>query len=245
MGTSYVGSLLALANYAKCPPITLEHSNVLTSSSVQNSLKSGQRDKVKKFIALTQTGELTAINCLNQNEWKLDQASDNFFQNPNHYYRGELDRKRIEQMYNKYRDANDPQKITTDGIIQFLNDLNLSPESKLVLIIAWRFKAETQCEFTRDEFINGIAQLGVDSIEKLKQKLPVLEAELNDPAKFKDFYQYTFNYAKDSNQKSLDLEMSIAYWNIVMRGRFKFLDLWCQFLRVSSWLPVDFRFLVL
>lgn len=144
-----------------------------------------------------------------------------------------MDRKRIEQMFNRYRDASDPQKITTDGIIMFLNDLNLSPESKLVLIIAWRFKAETQCEFTRDEFVNGVQQMGVDSIEKLKQKLPVLEAELNDPQKFKDFYHYTFNYAKDSNQKSLDLEMSIAYWNIVMRGRFKFLDLWCQFLRVS------------
>lgn len=194
---------------------------------------------MKKFIGLTQTGEQTAIYCLNQNEWKLDLASDNFFQNPNLYYR-ELDRKRIEQMFMRYRDASDPQKITTDGIIQFLNDLNLSPDSKLVLIIAWRFKAETQCEFTRDEFMNGVHQMGVDSIEKLKQKLPVLETELSDPLKFKDFYQYTFNYAKDSNQKSLDLEMSIAYWNIVMRGRFKFLDLWCQFLRVSSELPYRF-----
>lgn len=200
----------------------------------QNSLKSGQRDKVKKFIALTQTGEQTAIYCLNQNEWKLDLASDNFFQNPNHYYR-ELDRKRIEQMFNKYRDPSDPQRITTDGIIAFLNDLQLSPESKLVLIIAWRFKAETQCEFTRDEFMNGVQQLGVDSIEKLKQKLPVLETELSDPMKFKDFYQFTFNYAKESSQKSLDLEMSIAYWNIVMRDKFKFLDLWCQFLRVRTY----------
>lgn len=185
-------------------------------------------------MSLTQTGEQTAIYCLNQNEWKLDQASDNFFQNPHLYTFRELDRKRIDQLFNKYRDASDPQKITTDGIIQFLGDLNLRPESKLVLIIAWRFKADTQCEFTRDEFVNGMSSLGVDSVEKLKQKLPSLEADLNDPLKFKDFYQYTFNYAKDSAQKSLDLEMSIAYWNIVMRGRFKFLDLWCQFLRVSE-----------
>jgi len=32
---------------------------------------------------------------------------------------------------------------------------------------------------------------------------------------------------------ALDLEMAIAYWNIVMKGRFKFLDLWCSFLMVS------------
>ena len=30
----------------------------------------------------------------------------------------------------------------------------------------------------------------------------------------------------------LDLEMAIAYWNIVLKGNVKFLDLWCSFLRV-------------
>uniref|UniRef100_A0A1X7SM77 Defective in cullin neddylation protein n=1 Tax=Amphimedon queenslandica TaxID=400682 RepID=A0A1X7SM77_AMPQE len=28
-----------------------------------------------------------------------------------------------------------------------------------------------------------------------------------------------------------DLEMAIAYWNLIFTGRFKFLDLWCEFLR--------------
>ena len=73
-----------------------------------------------------------------------------------------------------------------------------------------------------------------DSIDKLKTKLPNLEKEVsNDAAKFKDFYQFTFNYAKGANQKSLDLEMAVAYWNIVLRGRFKFLDIWCTFLKVN------------
>lgn len=56
-------------------------------------LKSAQRDKVRKFIALTQTGEQTAIACLSRNEWKLELASDNYFQQPELYYR-ELDRKK-------------------------------------------------------------------------------------------------------------------------------------------------------
>ena len=40
-----------------------------------------------------------------------------------------------------------------------------------------------------------------------------------DPNKFKEFYQFTFNYAKNPSQKGLDLEMALAYWNIVMAGR--------------------------
>lgn len=67
-----------------------------------------------------------------------------------------------------------------------------------------------------------------------KGKLPLLENELNDPNKFKDFYQFTFNYAKEHAQKGIDLDMAIAYWNIVLQGHFKFLDLWCKFLTVNT-----------
>lgn len=72
----------------------------------QHKLKSSQRDKVKKFIAFTQTGEATAIFCLAQNEWKLELASDNYFQNPQVYYKEpkiSVDRKKLELLYNKYR----------------------------------------------------------------------------------------------------------------------------------------------
>lgn len=78
-----------------------------------------------------------------------------------------------------------------------------------------------------------------DSIDKLKAKLPTLEHELRDTAKFKDFYQFTFNYARNPGQKGLDLDMALAYWNIVLQGRFRLLNLWCQFLQVS-WFLVDF-----
>ena len=73
-----------------------------------------------------------------------------------------------------------------------------------------------------------------DSIEKLKAKLPLLDAELRDPAKFKDLYQFTFNYAKNPGQKGLDLEMAVAYWRIVLGTRFPYLELWCNFLMVST-----------
>lgn len=42
-----------------------------------------------------------------------------------------------------------------------------------------------------------------DSTEKLKAILPRLEQELKDSGKFKDFYQFTFNFAKNPGQKGL------------------------------------------
>ncbi|XP_014262048.1 DCN1-like protein 1 [Cimex lectularius] len=198
-----------------------------------HKLKSSQKDKVKKFIAFTQTGESTAIYCLSQNDWKLELASDNFFQNPDLYFKEpkiSVDRRKLEQLFSKYKDPSEVDKMTADGIMRFLDDLSLSPDSKLVLIIAWKFKAAAQCEFTRDEFISGMVELGVDSIDKLRARLPTLDNEIKDLLKFKDFYHFTFNYAKNPGQKGLELDMAITYWNIVLKGRFRFLDLWCKFL---------------
>jgi DCN1-like protein 1/2 len=116
---------------------------------------------------------------------------------------------------------------------RFLEDLSLGAESILVLIIAWKCRAAVQCEFTREEFSTGMVDLGADTADRLRARLPHLEQELKDPNRFKEFYHFTFNYAKNPGQKGLDLDMAITYWNIVLRGRFKFLDAWCQFLLVS------------
>ncbi len=42
-----------------------------------------------------------------------------------------------------------------------------------------------------------------DSVEKLKRRCDTLEKEIKDPAKFRDFYQFTFNFAKNPGQKGL------------------------------------------
>ena len=60
-----------------------------------------------------------------------------------------------------------------------------------------------------------------------------LEGDINDPVKFKDLYQFTFNFAKAPTQKSLDLEDAIAYWKMLLSDRFKYLDIWVNFLLVS------------
>ena len=57
-------------------------------------------------------------------------------------------------------DPQDENKIGIDGIQQFCDDLSLDPASITVLVVAWKFRAATQCEFTKKEFMDGMTELG-------------------------------------------------------------------------------------
>ena len=123
--------------------------------------------------------------------------------------------------------------MTSDGVCRFLQDLHFKLDDKIVLVLAWRFKAQVQGEFSKEEFYNAMNELGCDSIDKLRNKMLQIENEINDANKFKDLYHFTFNFAKTPSQKSLDLEDAIAYWRMLLSDRFKYLDIWIKFLLVK------------
>ena len=45
-----------------------------------------------------------------------------------------------------------------------------------------------------------------DSLDSLKRRLPGVERELTDQSKFRDLYQFTFNFAKNPEQKGLGIK---------------------------------------
>lgn len=49
---------------------------------------------------------------------------------------------------------------------------------------------------------------------------------------FKEIYLFSFNFAKPPNQKSLPLETAIAFWELLLNGKYKHLDLWTTYLQV-------------
>ena len=57
-------------------------------------------------------------------------------------------------------DSVEEDKMLAEGVSRFCEDAGLDPTSLTVLIIAWKFRAATQCEFSRKEFVDGMTSLG-------------------------------------------------------------------------------------
>lgn len=182
-------------------------------------------------MQLTNTSEKVALNCLSQNEWKVDLAVDSFFENMDFYTRiTTIDRRRIENWF--YRYAPNSDKILIEGCIQLLNDLKLEPEDRKVLILAHKLRAQTQCEFTKQEFVNGMIEMNCESKEVLFQRLVDFENDLaRNTNRLRELYSFTWNYAKPSEAKTMDWETAVQYWRILLHNLVdpNLLNLWLDF----------------
>lgn len=65
--------------------------------------------------------------------------------------------------------------------------------------------ANIMCEYTRDEWTHGFVKMGVDSIGKLRKKLPELRAELRDATKWQDIYNYAFSFAREVGASAFNI----------------------------------------
>ncbi|KAK6745171.1 hypothetical protein RB195_011720 [Necator americanus] len=203
-----------------------------------NKLKSEQKAKIKNFVTWTQTSEQIAYTCLSRANWNMEYAVDLFYQSPRMVQQQQqqppVDKYKLEKMFSAY--ANDPRddvgsgRIGPNGMLRLLNDLQLDPADRRVLILACKLKAQTQCEFSWEEWQQGLSALRVDSLDKLRERLQELDAELSEPTAFRELYSFTFLYGKLSSQRNLDLETALAYWKILFKDKFPLLSLWEEFL---------------
>jgi DCN1-like protein 1/2 len=132
-------------------------------------------------------------------------------------------------LFEKFKDP-DQDKIGPESLERFMEAIELDPLDIKALIFAWKLNARTPCEFSRTEFVDGLIGLGVDSISKLKRKVPGLNDLIADPEAFRSFYVYSFDYNKPAGQRSMPVEYARQLWALLLSDRFAHMDLWLDFL---------------
>lgn len=132
----------------------------------------------------------------------------------------ECSESKIVALYEQYRDPHE-DAILSEGIEKLCQDLEVRPEEFKVLVLAWKFGAETMCKFTRQEFVGGCKMLKASSVKSIQAKFPEMLQEVGDPEKFKDLYRFTFKFGLDSEigQRILPADMAVGLWKLVFSER--------------------------
>lgn len=130
--------------------------------------------------------------------------------------------------------------MLAEGIARLCDDLGVDPSDPVMLALSWRLGAATMCEWSRDEFVNGMRNLGCASggVDALKSALPALRREMTDPSKFSEMYAYAFGWAAEKGQKCLQLDTALAMWRLLLGegtpkpgGPWPLLERWLSFLK--------------
>merc|ERR1712100_363582 len=76
-----------------------------------------------------------------------------------------FNQKHAEEFFKKYADDD---AIGPDGMTRMCADWGIEPEDVVLLVVSFYMGAQDQGYFTRDEFLNGMRKLEIDSMTKLK-----------------------------------------------------------------------------
>lgn len=148
--------------------------------------------------------------------------------------------KRCEAWFNKYAEKGaKTQMIGPEGIEQFCCDLGVNHDDIVMLVVAWKLNAENMGFFKLSEWKLGMGFLGCDTLMKLKSKLDTLRAYLKDSSNFKKIYRYAFDFSRDKDQRSLDLETGKAMLILLLHDHWPKLDMFVEYLNQTRYKVIN------
>ncbi|XP_030601081.1 DCN1-like protein 5 isoform X2 [Archocentrus centrarchus] len=129
-----------------------------------------------------------------------------------------------------------PDKVFgPEAMEKFCEDIGVEPENIIMLVLAWHLEAANMGYFTKDEWLRGMTTLQCDCTERLQSKLDYLHSELSDAATFKNIYRYAFDFARDKNQRSLDMDTAKLMLALLLGRSWPLFSVFSQFLEQSKY----------
>ncbi|KAF0906879.1 hypothetical protein E2562_013271 [Oryza meyeriana var. granulata] len=72
--------------------------------------------------------------------------------------------------------------------------------------------------------MGGLRDAIFNDIPKLMSAL-----DLDDAHRFSIFYDFVFFISRENGQKNISVQRAVGAWRMVLNGRFRLLDRWCNF----------------
>ena len=123
-----------------------------------------------------------------------------------------VSQRKLQALYERFHDVDDTEEvINSDGIISLCEELGIDASCDIeILYFAWKCSA-TSCEqWTKQEFMNGMKRLGVDTLSDLRRAFSkIKEEELVELAIFRDFYRFVFAFSREGTKKTIEKDIAI------------------------------------
>eukprot|EP01095_Lingulamoeba_sp_RSL-Kostka_P007067 TRINITY_DN2233_c0_g3_i1.p1 TRINITY_DN2233_c0_g3~~TRINITY_DN2233_c0_g3_i1.p1 ORF type:complete len:271 (-),score=88.22 TRINITY_DN2233_c0_g3_i1:442-1254(-) len=131
-----------------------------------------------------------------------------------------FNQKKVEDLFENYAEDG---IMDFEGIGEFFDELEVELDDVATLIFSYYCKAETMCFYTKEEFVQGFKELKVDSITKLKQRIPRMKQDLQDENKFQEIYEFTYFWSRESTDKRcIDLETAVCQLELLLKDDKKY-----------------------
>lgn len=145
----------------------------------------------------------------------------------------EFSKKRCLIWFHEYTGPNE-DTLGPEGMEKFCEDIGVEPENIVMLALAYKLDAKNMGFFTKEEWMKGMTDLQCDTIEKLQNRLEYLRALLNDPQTFKNVYRFSFDFARDKDQRSMDMDTAKAMLSLVLGKNWPLFSYFHQFLEQTK-----------
>ncbi|KAF7197975.1 Defective in cullin neddylation protein 1 [Pseudocercospora fuligena] len=175
-----------------------------------------QKNAISEFVSVTQSDKTTAAKFLKQANWNVGQAVNAYFNNPN--AASNPHRSALSKIFDKYRDdvQHSPDEIGVEGTSTLLGELNIDLAGVGAFVFSELVQSPSLGNITRDGFIDGLSDAGVDSLPKIRNLVLQRQSQLpSDRELFKSVYNHTFQLGLQEKQKALAMDTAIELWRVV------------------------------
>ncbi|KAM6072911.1 DCN1-like protein 4 isoform 3-T4 [Theristicus caerulescens] len=138
-----------------------------------------------------------------------------------------------------YEYAGTDDIVGPEGMEKFCEDIGVEPENVVMLVLAWKLDAQNMGYFTLQEWLKGMTSLQCDTTEKLRNSLDYLRSLLNEPTNFKLIYRYAFDFAREKDQRSLDINTAKCMLGLLLGKTWSLFPVFHQFLEQSKYKVIN------
>ncbi|KAK7242627.1 cullin binding protein [Aureococcus anophagefferens] len=120
----------------------------------------------------------------------------------------------IQALFDTWADDVEGGAMGMDGLVDLCGALEIDPASDVrLLALLWRLGAKQPALILREEWAEGMAAIGCDSLEKLKAYAP------RDGRAFRDFFKFVFLFSREGTHRTIEKDIVAALLPIAIGDR--------------------------